>query len=176
MGVVRNPINVSFCHVFFAEHVHGKFSGFSFYSLPVDNFFHKYERVGYSGHGNERGAISGDDGDERRDINCDDSDKRGDISADDGRRVFRSQDTSHSSFQKNEEVFDGDWRGGYRSHTSHYFSHNPDDHGRLLHLSVASCCVHESIHENERGDISGDDGICGFRSQDSSHSSFQNNG
>ena len=42
------------------------------------NFFHKYERVGYSGNGNERGDVSGNDGGERRDISDYDGDDRGD--------------------------------------------------------------------------------------------------
>ena len=61
---------------------------------------------------------------------------RGDSSGDDGRRGLRSQDTIHSSFVNSVEVVDGDGRGGYRSHTIPFPSHNIGEIGRLLGFSV----------------------------------------
>ena len=64
---------------------------------PVGKKIHEDERVGYSGHGNEIGNVSGDDDDERRYISGDDVDDIDDISGGDGRHGFRFQETSHSS-------------------------------------------------------------------------------
>ena len=44
----------------------------------------------------------------------------------------------------------------------------------MLCLSIVSLPVHKSVHGDEIGDSSGDDGRGGFRSQDTSHSSFCN--
>ena len=52
--------------------------GISLYSLPVGKHVYGVERLGYSGHGEERGDISGYG----------------------GRGVFRYQLTSHPSFKK----------------------------------------------------------------------------
>ena len=41
-------------------------------------------------------------------------------------------------------------------------------------LSIVSLPVHKSVHGDEIGDSSGDDGRGGFRSQENSHSSFCN--
>ena len=49
---------------------------------------------------------------------------------------FRSQYNIHSSFQNNGEGVDGDWIGGYRSHTRTYPSDKTGGLGRLLGLSV----------------------------------------
>ena len=84
-----------------------------------------------------------------------DGGKSGDISVDNNRHGFRSQYIHHSYSRNRVETVDDDWRGGYRSHTSHFSSHKPRYHDRLRHLSVASCHVHESIHDNERGDSRG---------------------
>ena len=52
---------------------------------------------------------------------------------------------------------DGDWRGGYWSQTSHSSSHNTDDHGIVLYLSVDYRLFDDSIHDNVRGDSRGED-------------------
>ena len=62
---------------------------FLFFFSSWYNFFNGNERIGYSGHGNQRGDMRVDDGDERRDIRGDDGENRGYISVDDGRRGFR---------------------------------------------------------------------------------------
>ena len=41
----------------------------------------------------------------------------------------------------------------------------PGDHGILLHISVDSCRVNDSLNENVIGDSRGDDGICVSSSQ-----------
>ena len=144
---------------------HGRFLGLSFYSCPVDENFHGDKIVGYSIHDNERGDTSGDDVDER-----------GDISRYDVIHGYRSQETSHYYFNNNGESVDGDGRGGYRSQTRHYYSHNAVECGRLLCLSVASHQFQENVHGNKRDNSSGDDRRRGFRSQETSQSSFQNRG
>ena len=65
-------------------------------------------------------------------------------------------------------------RCGYRSHTSHYYSHNTGDHGRLLCIPGAYSPVDDIIHENERGDSRGDGARRGSRSQEISKYSFNN--
>ena len=74
------------------------------------------------------------------------------------------------------KTVDGDCRFGYRSHTRYPSSHNPCDHGRLLHIPVDSWRADDSLHYNVRCCIMGDDGRWGSRYQDISHSSFQNYG
>ena len=64
---------------------------FSVSSLPVGYNVHKADRVQYSGHGDDRGDMSGDDGDKRRDTSSDYGEERGDISVDDGRCGFLFQ-------------------------------------------------------------------------------------
>ena len=59
----------------------------------------------------------------------------------DGTGGTRSQDTSHSLSINCGAMVDVDGIGGYRSHTSHFSSHNPGVRGRLLSLSVSSCTV-----------------------------------
>ena len=104
--------------------------------------------------------MRGNDGNERRDIISGDGDKGCDISVEYGRCGSRSQKTSHYYSRNHGETVDGDLRGGYRYQTSHSSSHNPVDHGKLLHLSVASNIVHESLNDN---------GICGSRGDDVRH-------
>ena len=113
--------------------------------------------------------MNGDGGDEMQYIIGDDGDKRGDISVDDGRHGFRSQETSQYLSHNCGEIVDGDWRGGCRSHTIHYSSHNPEYHNRLLCLSIPYLCVHESLHDNERTDVSGDGARFLLRSQYTIH-------
>ena len=79
----------------------------------------------------------------------------------------RYQDTSQSSSHNHRSRFDVDRRGGYMFQTRHYSPHNPGSHGILLSLSVSSCPVDNSFHDNEilkysgydkeRGDMSGYD-------------------
>ena len=71
--------------------------GFIFSSYSV----HSDERVGYSGHGNERYEISGGYGFERSDI-----------SGDDRRRGFRYHEITHSYFCNFGEIVDVDGKGG----------------------------------------------------------------
>ena len=47
----------------------------------------------------------------------------------------RSKDTSHYYSSNQETRVDVEGRGGYRSHTNHYFSHKQDESGRLLTFS-----------------------------------------
>ena len=82
--------------------------------------------------------MNGNYGDERLDISGYDDEKRGDISVDYGINVFRSQETGHSYYRNLGYSVDGYCRGEYRSHTIQSSSNNTSDHGRLLHLSVAS--------------------------------------
>ena len=70
-------------------------------------------------------------------------DYRGGISDCDVRRVFRSQETRDTSCHNCVEIFDGDYRGVYRSQTIHSSSHNPGDRHRLLGIYVASRPVHK---------------------------------
>ena len=133
---------------------HGIFSGLSFSYLPVDKKFHGDNIVGYSGNGNERGDISGEY----------------------GRRGFRSQEISHSSFHNHGEIIDGDGRGGYRSQTSDCYSHNPGGSGRFLCLSLAYNRVNGIFNGDEGGDSSGDYGRRGFGYLETSHSPFNNRG
>ena len=118
--------------------------------------------------------MSGNDGDKKQDISSDYGELRGHIIFVDVRRGSRYQETSHYSPLHNGENVDGDWRGGYRYHTRNCYSHNPGDHGIFLIVSVAYLRVHEIIHVKKRGNSSGDDGKCGFRFQETSHSTFQN--
>ena len=68
-------------------------------SCLVIEYIHCDERVGYSGHGADRGDIrcadrvdiSCDVSDGRLNISCDNGDKKNDISVDDGRRESRSK-------------------------------------------------------------------------------------
>ena len=99
----------------------------------------------------------------------DDGEERGDIRVDDGRHGFRSQENSHSSSINCGLNIDVDRRGAYMYHTSHYYSHSPGGHGRLLRLSSASRYVHESLHENETCDIRGDDRRRIIGSQETRH-------
>ena len=120
--------------------------------------------------------MSRDYGFERRDITGDNVEKRTGISVDGEKCGFRSQDTSLSSSRNCGESVDGDCICRYRSHTIHSSSCNPGGRGILLRLSVASCCVHEIIYKKEKGDISGDNLIHGFRYQETIHSSFHSRG
>ena len=104
----------------------------------------------------------------------DDGDKRGDMSVSYGRYGFRSRDTIHSSSCNCRVTFNGDWRGGYRYHTSHSYSHILGDHGILLSLSGASHFGHKSLHGNEIGDSRSYYGRHIIRSQETSHSYFKN--
>ena len=54
-------------------------------------------------------------------------------------------------------------RGGYRSHTSKFYYHNPGDSARFLTLIVSSCCGEEHIYDKEKGCISSDDDNYGRR-------------
>ena len=103
--------------------VHGILLSLSVSYCTVDEYVDEYERVGYIGHGNDKGDMSGNDGDERRDISGDDGENMGSISVYDGRHGFKSQETRHSYSHNCEETVDGDWRGGYRYNTIHYSSH-----------------------------------------------------
>ena len=100
--------------------------------------------------------MNSNDGDDRRDIGVNYSDNRGYISVDYLRSRFISQETNQSYSLNHVETVSGDWRDGYRYHTSRSSSHNPGDHGRQLHLSLDSNCVHKSIYYNEIGDIHGE--------------------
>ena len=88
----------------------------------------------------------------------------------------RSKETRNVTSHNMGETVGGDGRGGYRSKTIHYYSHNSCDHGRLLFIPGSSSHVDDSIHENERGDSTGDGSIRGIRYQDIRHNSFSNNG
>ena len=68
-------------------------------------------------------------------------------------------------FRNPEESVYGNGRGGDRSQNGHYSSHNPGECGILLFVSVAYRPVHEKIHGNEIGYISGDGGSVVFRSR-----------
>ena len=58
------------------------------------------------------------------------------------------KETSHFSSRNMVETSGGGGRGGYGYHTRHSSSHNPGDHGILLHMPGPSCHVDDSIHEN----------------------------
>ena len=90
---------------------------------------------------------------------------RGDIIFDDGRSGSRFKDTRKNFSRNIEETVGGDWRGGYRYPTSHFFSHNLGDHGILLHMSGASCNFDDSLHEYGRCYSRGDGARRGIRSQ-----------
>ena len=81
-----------------------------------------------------------------------------------------------STYRNMEETVDYNLIGGYRSHISNYYSHNPCDHVRLLHISIDYCHVDDSIHDHVRCDSRYDNGISGSRSQEISHYSFHNYG
>ena len=134
-------------------------------SYPDDENIHGDERVGYGGHGSNRGDISCYDCDRRLNRSRDNGDKRGVISADYGILLYRSKEIIHSSSINMEENSDGDWRGGCMSNTSHFSYHNQVDHVRLLPVSVDSRRVDDSLHYNVRGYSRGDDVIHGSRSQ-----------
>ena len=154
----------------------GILSGISFYSRPIDKNFHGYEIVGSSGHGNDSGNVSGGYSDERGGISGDYGGEMVYWSDDGGRGVFMSQNTSHSSSCNHGSRVDVYGRGGYRSHTSHSSYHKPGDFVKLLCLSVASFHVHKTVHGDEIGDISGDDGRREFISRDTIHYYFHNIG
>ena len=56
-----------------------------------------------------------------------------------------------------EETVDVDWRGGYRSQTSHYYSHNPGDNDILLRVYLGYRHVNDRLHNEVRGDSRGQD-------------------
>ena len=114
----------------------GRFLCLSFSSCYVDESFHEYERGGYSSHVSDKGDISCDDGSGRLNISRDDGDLRGVIRVDDGRCESRSIETRHFYSRNIGENVGGDWRGRYRSQTSHSSSHNLCGHGRLLRMLV----------------------------------------
>ena len=69
---------------------------------------------------------------------------------------------------------DGNSRGVYMSQTSQSTYHEPCGCGRLLGLYIDSRPVQKSFHGDERGDIIGDNGSGGFRSQETIQSFFIN--
>ena len=160
----------------------GIFTALSFYSIPVDKFFHGYVRGGYiyqtSQYPSHKPGGCGrflcrSVASRPVDKNFHGDDK-GDLSVDNIRCGFSSQDTSNSSFHSQGESVDGYGGGEYRSLTRHYHSHNPGGHGRFLVFSVDYHPVHKIVHDNERGDRSGDYGRGGFRSQETRKYYFQN--
>ena len=106
----------------------------SHFILVLQKFFHVYERIGYSGHVDDRGDTRDDDGDERGDISDDYGDKREDQRGDNGRGGYRSQDTRHYYSSNHGARVDVDGRGGCRYHTSHSLPIN--------HTTVVYCCVY----------------------------------
>ena len=60
----------------------------------------------------------------------------------------RSKDNIHFSPSNIVETVGSDGRGGYRSHTSHSYSHNPGVHGRLLSIPGSYRHVDDSIQKN----------------------------
>ena len=91
------------------------------------------------------GDIICDDGDRRRNISRDNGDKRGNISVGDGRCGSGSKYTSHYSYRNMLEIVGGDWRGVYMYHTSHSFSHNPVDNGKLLRISFYYILINDRM-------------------------------
>ena len=89
----------------------------------------------------------------------------GDIRVDGGRCGSRSKETIHFSSQNTGETVGSYGIGGYRYHTSHYYSHKPGDHGRFLRIPGSSHNVDGSIRENERGDSRGGGTRRGSRSR-----------
>ena len=83
-----------------------------------------------------------------------------------------SVETSHYYFHSHGEIFDVDERSGYRSNTSHSYSHNAGGQGIMLCLYADSFCAHKKNHGDERGGSSGDDGRRLFRSQEAIHYYF----
>ena len=75
-------------------------------------------------------------------------------SSDVGRDVYRSM--QYSSHNRVTHIY-VEKRGGYRSHPSHYSSHNTGDSGRLLTLPIYFKPVEENIHKKDKADISHDD-------------------
>ena len=71
---------------------------------------------------------------------------RGYSISDVGRSGSMSQYTSHCSSLNHGTGVDIEGRGGYRSHTSHYYPHNPIDRGILLTSPVSSHCVDQNVH------------------------------
>ena len=114
----------------------------------VDNYLHEGDRAKYSGHGDERVDITGDDDDKRQYISHYDCDKMSYVSVDDVRRGFSSQEKIQYSFRNLGVTVDDDCRDRYRSHNIPYSSHTPGDHSILLRISGASCRVHGRIHDN----------------------------
>ena len=73
----------------------------------------------------------------------------------DGRGGTRSQETSHYSYLNHRARVEVDSKGGYRSHTSHFYSHKPYVSGRLFISSVSSCPIDENVHGGDRVAYSG---------------------
>ena len=94
----------------------------------------------------QKGDINFDDDDGRINRSREYGDSRGGIRVCNGRHGYSYAKTSHFFSQDMGETVGGDGRGGYRSHTSHYFSHNPGDHGRLFHIPGYFRHVDNSIH------------------------------
>ena len=153
---------------------HDRLLSLSVSSCPVHENVHGDERLGYGGHGADKGGISDDDVDGRQNTSCYYGDKRIDKSVDDGRHEYSCKETIHSYSCNIVETFDGNCRCGYRSHTRHSSSHNPVDDIILLSINLGYCCVDNSLHENIRGDRRGDDGRSGSMSQDIRHYFFRN--
>ena len=74
-------------------------------------------------------------------------------------------ETRHFSSHNMGETVSGDGRGGYRSQTSHSFSHNPYGYGRLLQIPGSYVHVDDSINENEIIESRGDGAIHESKSQ-----------
>ena len=66
-----------------------------------------------------------------------------------------SQETSHFSSLNRGTRVNVEGRGGYRSLTSHYYSHNSGDRGGFLTSPVSYLSVEGKFHEEEKvgGDI-----------------------
>ena len=56
----------------------------------------------------------------------------------DGISGYRTKETSHFSSRNIVENVGGDCRGEYSSKISHFSSHNPCGHSRLLHMTCSS--------------------------------------
>ena len=95
------------------------------------------------------------DGDWRRNISRDHGDNMGDIRVDYSRCGSRSKNTRYYSSCNNVETVDGCSRSGYRSHSTHSYSHNKGYHSRLLRIFFASHYVNDSFHDNVRVDSMG---------------------